>query len=113
MTIEVITPERLSGQQFAADSVPVAHIRADNWGWYLFNFIPLIAGNAADPGVPAFFSHTVRLGPLVEVVMRRSQELGATVTDLQSTNKSGWKPYTLILWIREVEITANASRPPH
>ena len=47
VTIEVITPERLSGQQFAADSVPVAHIRADNWGWYLFNFVPLIAGNAA------------------------------------------------------------------
>ena len=113
VTIEVITPERLSGQQFAADSVPVAHIRADNWGWYLFKFIPLIAGNAAYPGSPAFFSHTVRLEPLVEAVTRRSQELGATLTDLQSTDKSAWRPLTLILWIREVEITANASRPRH
>ncbi len=59
MTIELITPERLSEQQFAADSVPVAHIWADNWGW------------------------------------------------------SSWKPYALVLWLREVEIGANASRPPH
>ena len=111
MTLEVVTPDYLSGQQFSDDTVPVAHIRAENWGWYLFGLIPLIAGDTEHTGYPSLFSHTVKLDELVEAVTERSRALGATVTDLQSTDKSTWVPITLILWIREIEISGNASRP--
>ncbi len=110
VTIEVVPEHRLSGQQFGTDTVAIAHIRADNWGWYLFKGIPVIAGNVKHPNYPSFFSHTVKLEPLVEEVTRRGKELGATITELQSTDKSGWRPLTLIFWIREVEVSANLSR---
>ena len=111
VTIEVIAPERLSDQQLTRETVPVAHIRAENWGWYLLKYVPLITGNVEHKRFPSFFSHTVRLEPLVEEVTRRSRELGATITDLHSTDKSSWRAITLILWIRELEVSANASRP--
>ncbi len=110
VTIEVVPEHRLTGQQFGTDTVAVAHVRADNWGWYLFKVIPLIAGNVEHPSYPSLFSHTVKLETLVEEVTRRGKELGATITELESTDKSAWKPLTLILWIREVEVSANLSR---
>ncbi len=110
VTIEVVPEHRLTGQQFGTDTVAVAHVRADNWGWYLFKGIPLIAGNVEHPSYPSLFSHTVKLETLVEEVTRRGKELGATITELESTDKSAWKPLTLILWIREVEVSANLSR---
>ena len=70
VTIEVVPERRLSGQQFETDTVAVAHIRADNWGWYLFRGIPVIAGNVKHPSYPSFFSHTVKLELLVEEVTR-------------------------------------------
>ena len=54
----------------------------------------------------------MRLEPVVEAVTRRAQELGATVTEVQSIDKSAWKPITLVLWLREIEVSANASRRP-
>lgn len=32
---QVVPVEQLHGEKFTADSVPVAHIYADNWGIYL------------------------------------------------------------------------------
>ena len=110
VTIEVVPEHRLSGQQFGTDTVAVAHVRADNWGWYLFRRIPLIAGNTEHPSYPSLFSHTVKLELLIEAVTRRGAELGATITDLESTDKSGWSPLTIIFWIREVEVSANLSK---
>ena len=111
VTIEVVPEDRLNGQQFATDAVAVAHVRADNWGYYLFKYVPLITGDVSHSGYPSFFSHTVRLDALVEEVTSRGRELGATITDLESTDKSAWRPLTIILWIREVEVSANLSRP--
>jgi hypothetical protein len=111
VTIEVVPEQRLSGQQFATDTVAVAHVRADNWGWYLFKYVPLITGDVRHPSYPSLFSHTVKLDALAEEVTRQGAELGATITDLDSTDKSAWRPLTFVLWIREVEVTANLSRP--
>ena len=111
-TLEVVPAERLNDQGFAIGTTPVAHIRGEVWGWYLFRYIPLIAGNIDHPSYPSIFSHTVRLEPVVEAVTRRAQELGATVTEVQSIDKSAWKPITLVLWLREIEVSANASRRP-
>ncbi len=51
----------------------------------------------------------MKLELLIEAVTRRGTELGATITERESTDKSGWRPLTLILWIREVEVSADLS----
>ncbi len=113
--VEVATVDQLNQQQLAPDTTAVAHIQARNWGWYLFKFIPLVSGNLDSPGypqMPALFRHNVTVGKLVELITAKSRELGATMTtDLQSSDKSRWRPLTLVLWLNEVEVSANAVKP--
>ena len=46
-------------------------------------------------------------------VSEESKRRGGTViTDLQTRDKSYWMPYSLILWLNEYEVSANASRAP-
>ena len=111
--IEVVGPERLHGQQFAADTKPVAHIYANIWGWYLFEYIPIITGNLDDPGIPQwpkFFTDNVQVDLLVDKVTERSQELGGTISNLTVRTRSSWEPITLIFWLNEYEVSANVSR---
>ena len=114
-TVEVVGPEHLHDQQFAPGTKPVAHIYADNWGWYLFKYIPLVTGNLDDPGMPQlpnFFTDNVRVDLLVDKVTEESQKLGASVvTDLRVRDRSEYEAFTLILWLNEFEVSANVSRP--
>ena len=113
-SLDVVTPEHLNGQQLVEEGTAVAHIAAATWGVYLFKSIPLATGNTENPGRvrwPVFFRNDVRLEVVVEMVTKKSRELGATrVTDLQSVDKSEWMNWSLLLWLNEIEVTANASR---
>jgi len=116
MTLTVVPAERLAGQQLTPAAAPVAHIYADNWGIYLFKYLPLVTGSLARPGVPRFpalFSDQVQIDLLVEKVSEESQKQGGTVlTDLRTRDRSYWLSYTLIFWLNEFEVSANASRAP-
>jgi hypothetical protein len=94
----------------------VAHVYAANWGIYLFKYLPLITGSLARPGVPRFpalFSDQVQIDLLVEKVSEQSKERGGTVlTDLRTRDRSYWLSWSLILWLNEFEVSANASRAP-
>jgi hypothetical protein len=115
-TLTVVPAERLAGQQLTPAAAPVAHIYADNWGIYLFKYLPIVTGSLARPGVPRFpalFSDQVRIDLLVEKVSEQSKERGGTVlTDLRTRDRSYYLPYTLIFWLNEFEVSANASRAP-
>ena len=110
--VNVATVDQLNEQQLAPDTTAVAHIQARNWGWYLFNFIPLVSGNLNSPGFPqfpAFFRNNVEVELVVDLVTAKSRELGATMTtDLQSNDYSRWRPLTLVLWLRDIEVSGNA-----
>ena len=114
-TLEVVPPKQLHGQQLAPNTQPVGHIYADNWGWYLFKYIPLVTGSLDRPGSvawPAFFSNQVTLQGLVDKVSQESARRGGTVvTDLRTRDRSAWVPETFILWLNEYEASANASKP--
>src|SRR5262245_19202267 len=116
MTLTVVPAERLAGQQLTPAPAPVAHIYADNWGIYLLKYLPLVSGSLARPGVPRFpalFSDQVQIDLLVEKVSEESQKQGGTVlTDLRTRDRSYWLSYTLIFWLNEFEVSANASRAP-
>jgi hypothetical protein len=62
-TVEVIGIDHLNDQQITGEASPVAHIYADNWGLYLFKYIPFITGNLKNPGIPQWprlFTHNVK-----------------------------------------------------
>ncbi len=113
-TLTVVPAERLEGRRLAPDAEPVAHIYAANWGIYLFKYLPLVTGSLSRPGVPirpVLFSDEVRVDLLVEKVGSESRQLGGTVlTDLRTRDRSHWLEWTLILWLNEFEVSANASR---
>lgn len=110
-TVQVITKEQLQGQRFSSDTTPIAHLYADNWGIYLFKFIPLITGNLEKPGRPLLFSDTVRVDLLVSSVAQESRRLGGdTLMDLRTRDRSQWIPWSLVFWLNEFEVSANVSR---
>jgi hypothetical protein len=115
-TLTVVPAERLEGQRLTPDAEPVAHIYAANWGVYLFKYLPLVTGSLSRPGVPRWpnlFSDEVRVDLLVEKVGAESRQLGGTVlTDLRTRDRSHWLEWTLILWLNEFEVSANASKAP-
>jgi hypothetical protein len=114
-TVEVVPAEQLRGQKLAAASKPVAHIYADNWGIYLFKYIPLVTGNLNRSGglrPPNLFTNTVRVDLLVETVAEEARRGGGTLlTDLRVRDRSLWLPWTLIFWLNEFEVSANSSIP--
>ena len=115
-TLTVVPKEQLAEQRLTPGAEPIAHIYADNWGWYLFKYIPIITGSLARPGVPswpALFSDQVRIDTLVHKVSEESQKRGGTVlSDLRTRDRSYWVPQTLIFWLNEFEVSANSSRQP-
>ncbi len=112
-TVDVVGPEHLHGHQFASGARPLAHIYADNWGWYLFKYIPIATGNLDNPGtprLPKLFTDNVRVDMLVDKVTEEGQKLGASViTDLRVRDRSSYQPLTLIFWLNEYEVSANVS----
>jgi hypothetical protein len=114
-TLTVVPGPGLHEQRLTPAAEPVAHIYAANWGVYLFKYVPLVTGSLSRPGqpLPAFFSNQVQVDLLVHKVSEESKRRGGTViTDLQTRDKSYWMPYSLILWLNEYEVSANASRAP-
>ena len=115
-TVQVVPAERLSEQRLTMEAAPVAHIYVANWGVYLFKYLPLVTGSLSRPGAvswPALFSDQVRIELLVEKVAQESKQLGGTViTDLRTRDRSSWMPVSLIFWLNEFEVSANASRAP-
>jgi hypothetical protein len=115
-TLTVVPKERLAEQRLTPGAEPVAHIYAANWGWYLFKYVPIITGSLSRPGVPAWpalFSDQVRIDALVQKVSEESKKQGGTVlTDLRTRDRSYWVPQSLIFWLNEFEVSANASRVP-
>lgn len=109
-----VTPaEKFGGQRFAGEGKPVAHIYVSNYGYYLFKYIPLVAGNLNKPTaiqIPLIFRDSVHQDLVIQKLMGQSKELGATtISDLRTTDKSKWLSWSLILWINEIEVSANAS----
>ena len=113
-TIDVVPADRLHGQQLVNGSEPIAHIRASNWGWYLFKFIPIWTGNLDNPTYPQlcrWFTDNVTVEAVVGKVTEKGRDLGGNVTtDLQTIDKSEWHATTLFFWLNEIEVSANVSR---
>lgn len=106
----VIVTTDLGDQCLSPGSEPVAHIYADNWGVYLFYYIPLVTGDPSQPDGWQLFADTVHVDQVVSMVARKAKELGATrTTDLASYTVTQ-QSIPLLIWAKTVEVSGNASR---
>ena len=88
---------------------PVAHLNGDNFGYYLFGVVPLIAGDPADTNSFTLFKNTVTENAVVDMVTKKSKELGATkTTDLVSRTDSTGLQTLFTVWYRSVQVSGNA-----
>ncbi len=105
------TATKMNDQKIASTEANVAHINADNWGFYLL-WIPLIAGSTDKVGTTEFLGgDTVKLEPVVDILTKKSKELGATKTlDLDSHISSMMLPFPFpfLFYIKEVQVSGNA-----
>ncbi len=89
---------------------PVAVVRAENYGYYLFSFVPLFAGNPdrQNENTLSLFSDTVTVENNQKMIAKEAEKIGAdTITSVN--NKVAWTG-SFSLWIiwREV-LTSNAT----
>ena len=47
-TVTVVPKEQLAEQRLTEGAEPIAHIYADNWGIYLFKYVPIATGSLAE-----------------------------------------------------------------
>ena len=59
-SVQVTELADLSGMKLTQAEEPVAHINAQNWGFYFLS-VPLITGSAENPGKIAFFSEAFQI----------------------------------------------------
>jgi hypothetical protein len=107
-TVAVI--KDVNGQQLTTGGeTTIAHLNGNNYGYYLFGWIPLIAGDTSKTNSWVLFKDTVTEEAVVQMVTRTSKELGATkTTDLVSRFDSTGLRTLFIFWYFNVQVSANA-----
>lgn len=99
------------------NGLPKEHVIVENYGWYLFNTVPLITGDTAGDtrGSMSFFSDEVTLDKLQHNLMLYAKEKGYRCADLtvdyNATCMLSMVPYVGttfgILWYKELQVSAN------
>ena len=90
------------------DAKPVAHINVDNYGYYLFNTIPLITGDTKNNSFK-LFQDTVQVNSVVDRLTTESKKLGASKTTNIKTSVEETGLITLgIFWYKGVQASGNA-----
>lgn len=104
---QVAQDKDLSGQNLSVSGTNVAHVYGSNWGLYCFS-IPLISGSVDKPGSVAWGEDTVNVPSVTKMVTAKSGALGATSTlDVSSNTKCYWIFPTLVLFLKDVEVSGN------
>ena len=84
-SMDVATTDSLKGSALSStDGRPIEHVVVSNYGWYLFNWIPITCGNAT-PGATfpwKFFSNQVTSDLLHDRMMAHAAAKNADVKDL-------------------------------
>ena len=100
----------LNGQQLTTTGEkPIAHLHGDIYGYYLFGLWPLFTGDPANDNRMAWFRDTVTEKDAVDMVTKKSQEIGATkTTDLSSRTDSTGLNTLFLVWYYDVQVSGNA-----
>lgn len=92
-------------------SKPVAQINARIIGVFLFDAFPLFCGSVNNIDKVAAFTNTVSLENTMGLVTHEARGLGATkVVNINTYYESYWLWFTLILWRRQMQVSALATK---
>lgn len=84
-SMDIATTDSLKGSALSKeDDKPLEHVVVSNYGWFLFNTVPLVCGNAA-PGASfpwRFFSNHVTAELLHDRLMAHAAAIDANARDL-------------------------------
>lgn len=104
------------GKEFSGREVTVthdksiAHINANNYGYYLFSIIPVWTGNVeGERKGSKFFKNNVTIDEVVNMVTKKSSELGANrIISLESTKTLTGGFSFWIIWFKQVQVSGTA-----
>lgn len=111
------TPQTDTPQISGLENSPYRQIMLTNYGYYLFNWIPLFSGGKDEDSF-ALFSDTVNLKAAMKTLDEKCRALNADeVADLQTLEKStcflSWVPYIGtslgLYWYKEIQVSAVVS----
>ncbi len=112
-SVQVTELADLSGMKLTQTEEPVAHINAQNWGFYFLS-VPLITGSAENPGKIAFFSEdSVNVPKTVGVMTKKAKELNATKVTAISSDRSSMMiplPIPFLFYMKSTNVSGNAVR---
>lgn len=105
-SIQTASKKDLNGEKLTtAGAEDVMHINGSNWGFYVLS-VPIFTGSTEKPGDMLFGTDTVKLANVVNMVTKKSKDLGATKTvDMNSGISSTW--IFPVFFIRDVQVSAN------
>jgi hypothetical protein len=124
-SMETASNEALRGSN-APDCgcAPIEHVMVSNYGWYLFNCVPLVCGNASpDASFPwKFFSDQVSPAILHDRMMSYANSKKANVSNLVATHNEKVflevpgsdipVPIPFLLCYQEIQLSAVLTNPP-
>lgn len=89
--------------------IPVAHLSADNYGYYLFGFYPIITGDPKNSNSCTFFKNKVTVDNVTNMLTQRSAALGGTkIEGLKSAIKWTGSFSLWIFWLKEIQVSGNS-----
>ena len=90
------------------EGTSMGHINGEIWGVYLFN-VPIVSGSSTKPGNPVYFTDTVKVDSVVNMLTKKAGDFfeSSTLTDLTSRRSSTWIFPFLILWVDSVQASGN------
>ena len=102
-SVNVARANKLNGEQISYSGKAQAHIQAENWGLYLF-MIPLITGDASQPGKTVLLQDTVTGPEVCKLVAAEAKKQGAKYI-LNVVSAPATNPW--FFGIKEVHVSAN------
>ena len=111
------TPQTDTPQISGLENSPYRQMMLTNYGYYLFNWIPLFSGGDGENSF-ALFSDTVNLKSAMRTFAEKCRTMNADeVADLQTSEKStcflSWVPYIGtslgLYWYKEIQVSAVVS----
>lgn len=89
---------------------PAASIVVENYGYYLFGFVPIICGDTSNPNSTScdWFTDTVTIDNNVKLVKREADKFGSEVIlgDLKTETKSSGSFSAWIFWRKIITTSA-------
>jgi len=103
-SVSVAQKTDLNNQALAPAGTSIAHLNAQNSGFYLFS-LPLITGGVDEEGTTVFGQDTVSVSKTGNLLTKTSKNIGATKSmDMASQ----YSCMGFIFYVRSVNMSANA-----